>query len=952
MVGSYSVGAQQVVQSPQVTLKISSPIFTRDTTPIPDGREQFHTYQTATDELNLIAATYPLITRLYSLGQSVQGRTIWGMKITDNPDIEEYEPEFRICGLHHGNEYMSMEIALTMCNYLTQNYGTNPTVTNLVNNRETWIIPMVNPDGLVLQQRYNYNGVDLNRDYGYVWGTGWGSPSPYSQPETRAVRDHAFANQFGLSFSFHTAALYINYLWNYKAQRTPDNTFILELSNDYRTYTGYTVIEGYDWYQTRGDTNDFSYGCRGDWDWTIETPNSNIASVTTANRNALLDMMTQQDTGLKGIVTDATTGAPVKGIVWVDEKYWPCYTDPVVGDYHRLLLPGDYTVHFRANGYQEQMYNVHIADVTPVELNVQLQPGGPRFAYQIFWANIYDPYPQAGGSNFINNPTEVISALGPTDGKFASLGKGGSVSIDMAESGEIMNGPGNDFTVTEAITPEGYSVYVASSGEYGVSWVSLGSATGNASFDLSTGGVQRARYVKIVDDNVGSATEQNPGFDLDSIQTLHAVQDATFVLSGDCYYPDLSPTSPVSVDVVNLNTNYRWQATTNNNHYSVFMYPGLNINASETLRIMARDSLESVNVTDHVLTTGEISAGSFVFNPLLRVHYRDLKSFPFYQATSDTGAAIAQMMLNYLWWNSTLNPQGPPLHFSDQTALFNSFNTNGGLYLDGNEMCGGLNTNRPQPVGTYGYFFSPYANTSINPVLQQICIWLDYNLSFYNEYHENPWPKPGYPAHVPIAIPTGGNYNTWMTVRGIHTDRDGWLSYPEFPSITVYGFWLNDPKLGGLGGNTYVTAQRFQSTYFLPLNVPGDAYHTKYLTIIEPPEGITVQTGDTPVIFIDTPAEFTTSESQFVQAVLQNPDSLKDLAYVQLIKAARYAVEQVLRYDPSDLSSQFAQTHVRGKPVIKGDECIIQFEHDAKLVFMVHILVKTGTLLEFQVSSL
>jgi hypothetical protein len=164
---------------------------------------------------------------------------------------------------------------------------------------------------------------------------------------------------------------------------------------------------------------------------------------------------------------------------------------------------------------------------------VALTPGGNRFSYQVVWANIYDPYPSASGNNFQNNPTEVIASLGPNDGQFASLGKGGSVCLDMAESGEIRNGAGNDFTVYEGETPEGYTVYVSQSGEYSGSWVSLGSATGTASFDLATGGVSRARYVKITDDNVGDAYETNPGFDLDAIQTLHAVQgisaDQSFV---------------------------------------------------------------------------------------------------------------------------------------------------------------------------------------------------------------------------------------------------------------------------------------------------------------------------------------------------------------------------------------------------------------------------------------
>jgi len=126
----------------------------------------FHTYSQMTTELQTIANTYPEIARLYELGQSVQGRILWGLKISDNPDSEENEPEVRICGLHHGNEYMSAELPLNLALLLVQNYSSDPTITELVDNREIWIIPMVNPDGREAGTRYNAHGVDLNRNYG------------------------------------------------------------------------------------------------------------------------------------------------------------------------------------------------------------------------------------------------------------------------------------------------------------------------------------------------------------------------------------------------------------------------------------------------------------------------------------------------------------------------------------------------------------------------------------------------------------------------------------------------------------------------------------------------------------------------------------------------------------------------------------------------------------------
>ena len=88
-----------------------------------ESRDDFHSYSEMTSELQTITATYPDITNLYELGTSVQGRIIWGLKITDKPDLEENEPEVRIAGLHHGNELMSAELPLLLAWHLVINYS-------------------------------------------------------------------------------------------------------------------------------------------------------------------------------------------------------------------------------------------------------------------------------------------------------------------------------------------------------------------------------------------------------------------------------------------------------------------------------------------------------------------------------------------------------------------------------------------------------------------------------------------------------------------------------------------------------------------------------------------------------------------------------------------------------------------------------------------------------------
>jgi len=436
-----------------------------------------------------------------------------------------------------------MEVSLLMCWYLVEEYGFNPLITGLVNTREIWIIPMVNPDGREAHTRQNANGVDLNRDYGYMWG-GYSGDEPFSQPETKVIREHALDNNFVLSLSFHTSGDIVNYIWNYKGQPVPDEDVVVMLSEQYGSYNGYWVVEGFDWYQTRGDTNDFFFVCRGDIDWTIEIQNSNINQAWDLNRPGMIDLIDAADWGLTGIVTDASTGEPLLATIWVEEIFWPSFTDPKIGDYYKPLLEGTYHVHVMANGYEEQVHEVVITNhEVPVVLDVALNPGGERYAHQVVWCNFYDPYSYP--NNYQNNPTDAVFALGPPDDTFGSLGVGGDMVVDMGEDAMIINGLGDDFTVFEGDdgTSEGYHVSVSDNWEMNGVWTHIGSASGTSSFDLEGSGVEQTRYVRIQDDYGGNAYDYCPGFDVDAIQSLHTSSeidpDLSFVTLTDDRMPGM-----------------------------------------------------------------------------------------------------------------------------------------------------------------------------------------------------------------------------------------------------------------------------------------------------------------------------------------------------------------------------------------------------------------------------
>ena len=94
-----------------------------------------------------VAAAHPDIVEVQSIGKSYQGRDIWAAKISDNVATDEDEPEILFDALHHAREHMTVEQALYLLHLLADNYGSDATVTNLVNGREVWIIFALNPDG-------------------------------------------------------------------------------------------------------------------------------------------------------------------------------------------------------------------------------------------------------------------------------------------------------------------------------------------------------------------------------------------------------------------------------------------------------------------------------------------------------------------------------------------------------------------------------------------------------------------------------------------------------------------------------------------------------------------------------------------------------------------------------------------------------------------------------------
>ena len=334
-----------------------------------------------------IAAAYPNLARTFTWGSSVQGRDLLGIVVSNNVNLNEAEPEVRYSATMHGDEPVGTIMEINFAQYLTEHYGETgyEDVTYLMDNYELHLMVMYNPDGYILDQRYNANNVDLNRNFALPAGT-----HTTQEIETTNFMNYGTGQHFVISINFHGGALVVNYPWDYTYDLSDDNDALIKLSLEYSTHNlpmynsssfDQGITNGAAWYITTGCLQDWSYDQTGCIDVTTEISNTKWPSASTLptfweeNRESMMHHMKAARYGVNGIVTGSDTGLPLDALVTVTGNEMTVRTDPEHGDYYKLLDTGTYELTFSADGYIPQTFSsVSTTWGTPTVLNVQLNP--------------------------------------------------------------------------------------------------------------------------------------------------------------------------------------------------------------------------------------------------------------------------------------------------------------------------------------------------------------------------------------------------------------------------------------------------------------------------------------------------------------------------------------------------------------------------------------------------
>ncbi|MCX5194719.1 M14 family metallopeptidase [Streptomyces sp. NBC_00249] len=322
----------------------------------PSADSRYHNYAEASAEIDQRIAQYPGIMSKQVIGKSYQGRDLVAIKISDNVATDEAEPEVLFTAHQHAREHLTVEMSLYLLKEFGSKYGSDSRITNMVNGREIWIIPDLNPDGgeydiatgSYRSWRKNRQpnsgssavGTDENRNWNYKWGCCGGSssskssetyrgPAAESAPEVKAVSDFVRSRVVGgkqqikAAIDFHTYSELVlwPFGWTYNdtapGLTADDLAAYKKIGTSMASSNGYTPEQSSDLYITDGTIDDWLWGNQKIFAYTFEMyptdagssgfypPDEVIDRETARNKDAVLQLLENADCMYRSIGKEA-----------------------------------------------------------------------------------------------------------------------------------------------------------------------------------------------------------------------------------------------------------------------------------------------------------------------------------------------------------------------------------------------------------------------------------------------------------------------------------------------------------------------------------------------------------------------------------------------------------------------------------------------------------------------
>lgn len=373
---------------------------------------RYYDHDEMTAFLKETSERYPGFTKLYSIGRSVEGRDLWVLLVTKDPDNEILlKPNVKYVANMHGDEAVGRQMMVYLISHLLTQYNLDPYVRHLVDNTRIHIMPSMNPDGYALAKegtckdlcgRNNARGVDLNRNFPNIYHT----QKEQEQPETTSVRRWSREIPFVLAATLHGGVLVASYPYDHakfvvpeleteaQASLTPDNDVFRHLAEVYsfnhaRMHLGapcFTNGQRFDngttngatWYFFEGSMADYNYIHEGCLDVTLEIScckfprRSELAGMWEENRQPLLAYLGEVHKGVRGIIKD-DNGVPVTHASLRIADRRSNFKTSSRGEYWRILRPGNYTLEVTAPGFQEAREHFSVSEEKVTILNVTLK---------------------------------------------------------------------------------------------------------------------------------------------------------------------------------------------------------------------------------------------------------------------------------------------------------------------------------------------------------------------------------------------------------------------------------------------------------------------------------------------------------------------------------------------------------------------------------------------------